>query len=190
VVHLVEENRELEELLRGIADRVFIGDAADLRVVTAAGIENAPSVVLTTNSEATNSYLSVYCRRLNPDAHIVSRITHERNLEAIHRAGADFVLSYSSLGVRLVLSLLLGRELVMLGEGVDLFVVDVPGALHGKTLAMSGIGAKTGLNVIAIQSNGGILGNPGGATALDGDSQLIALGTSAQRREFERVFAS
>ena len=45
-----------------------------------------------------NIYLAVYCRRLKPDLRIVSRITHERNVEAIHRAGADFVLSYTSLG--------------------------------------------------------------------------------------------
>ena len=56
-------------------------------------------MVLTTNDDATNIFLAVYCRRLNPDTRIVSRITHERNLEAIHRAGADFVLSYTTLAV-------------------------------------------------------------------------------------------
>jgi K+/H+ antiporter YhaU regulatory subunit KhtT len=100
------------------------------------------------------------------------------------------VLSYSSLGVRLVLSLLLGRELVMLGEGVDLFIVDVPHSLQGRSLAQSGIGAKTGLNVIAIQTSGEIVGNPGGATVLESESQLVVLGTSDQRSEFERVFES
>jgi len=34
----------------------------------------------------------------NPDLRIISRITHEQNLEAVHRAGADFALGYSSLG--------------------------------------------------------------------------------------------
>ena len=50
------------------------------------------SVLLTTNDDAMNIYLAIYCRRLNPGLRIVSRITHERNVEAIHRAGADFVL--------------------------------------------------------------------------------------------------
>jgi voltage-gated potassium channel len=44
-------------------------------------------------------------RRLNPKLRIVSRITHERNIEAVHRAGADFVLSYTSLGVESIMSL-------------------------------------------------------------------------------------
>ena len=68
-----------------------------------------------------NIYLAVFCRRLNPDLRIVSRITHERNVEAIHRAGADFVLSYTTLGVESVMSLISGDPTVLLGEGVELF---------------------------------------------------------------------
>ena len=52
-----------------------------------------------------NIYLTVYCRRLNPKARILTRVTHERNVEAIQRAGADFVLSYASLGVQTVYSI-------------------------------------------------------------------------------------
>ena len=83
-------------------------------------------MLLTTNDDAMNIYLAVFCRRLNPELRIVSRITHERNLEAIHRAGADFVLSYTTLGVEAVMSLLHGYPPVLLGEGVELFSVPVP----------------------------------------------------------------
>ncbi len=82
-----------------------------------------------------NIYLAVYCRRLNPDLRVISRITHERNIEAIHRAGADFVLSYSSLGAESVMSLLQHRESVIMGEGFDLFYIPVPAILAGQTLA-------------------------------------------------------
>jgi voltage-gated potassium channel len=189
-VHLIERNAQLEGLLGTLADRVLVGDAADLDVVTQAGIADAPSVVLSTNDDATNIYLAVYCRRLNPDIHIVSRITHERNIEAIHRAGANLVLSYSSLGVQLIMSVLLGRELVMLGEGVDFLVLDVPKALAGRTLAESGIGAKTGLNVIGRKSREGTTSQPGPATVLELGDQLVALGSAEQRRQFEKAFRS
>ena len=55
-----------------------------------------------------------------PDLRIVSRITHERNVEAIHRAGADFALSYTSLGVAAVTARLDERELTVIGGGLDL----------------------------------------------------------------------
>ena len=57
-------------------------------VLEQAGIYRVASVVLTTNDDAMNIYLAVFCRRLKPALRIVSRITHERNVEAIHRAGA------------------------------------------------------------------------------------------------------
>ena len=57
-----------------------------------------------THDDAMNIDLAVYCRRLNCTSWIVSRITHDRNLEAIHRAGADFVLSYTTLGIEAAMS--------------------------------------------------------------------------------------
>jgi voltage-gated potassium channel Kch len=108
-----------------------------------AGLHEAPAVVLTTHDDAVNIYLSVYCRRLRPDIRIVSRITYERNLDAITRAGADFVLGEASLGSEIVFSRVLGREMVILGEGVELFYQPVPRVLEGQNLAESGIGART-----------------------------------------------
>jgi Trk K+ transport system NAD-binding subunit len=108
----------LARLASGV-EGVFAGDAADRRVLEGAGILKARSVLLTTNEDAMNIYLAVYCRRLNARLRIVSRITHERNLEAIHRAGADFVLSYTTLGIEAVMSLLRGYPPVLLGEGVE-----------------------------------------------------------------------
>ena len=87
-------------------------------LIERAGISRVASVLLTTNDDAVNIYLAVFCRKLNPALRIVSRITHERNVEAIHRAGADFVLSYTSLGVESIMSLLSGDATITLGEGV------------------------------------------------------------------------
>lgn len=186
-VHLVEKNEALRERLAAVPDRLIIGDAADLAVIMEAGIAEAPSVLLTTNDDAVNIYLAVYCRRLNPKLRIVSRITHERNLEAIHRAGADFALSYTSLGVESVYALLRGREMVLLGEGVEFFALDMPSGLAGRTLAEAGIGARTGLNVIAVESEGETSTNPRADLPLPAGGRLLVLGTSEQRRRFREV---
>ena len=187
-VHLVERDPSLKAYLSEIADRVFPGDAADLSVLMEAGLAEAPSVVLTTNDDAANIFLAVYCRRLNPNTHIVSRITHERNVNALHRAGADFVLSYSNLGVTSLLSLVHGRELVLVGEGVDMFVEPVPAPLAGRTLGESGIGARTGLNVIAIQKPDGPALNPTSDSELAPGHELVMLGTAEQHGAFRKEF--
>jgi voltage-gated potassium channel len=86
-VHAVDRTELHLAPLAGQIHDVFVGDAADRHVLERAGILDARSVLLTTNDDAMNVYLAVYCRRLNANLRIVSRITHERNFEAIHRAG-------------------------------------------------------------------------------------------------------
>ena len=135
-----------------------------------------------------NIYLAVYCRRLNPELRVISRITHERNIEAIHRAGADFVLSYASLGAEAVMSLLQRRESVILGEGFDLFYVHVPASLAGQTLTNSHIRARTGLNVLALRQPGGVVVTATASTVLEPDCELVMLGNETQRLDFTKEF--
>ena len=187
-VHVVERNVELEPKIRGIPDRLVIGDAADREVLEEAGIVDAPSILLTTHDDAMNVYLTVYCRRLNPEARILTRVTHERNIEAIRRAGADFVLSYASFGVQTVFSIVRGREIVVLGEDVNLFYLSVPPALEEKTLAEAEIGARTGLNVIAIQRNGRVMTELARGLRLPKGSELVVLGTTEQRVRFREAY--
>ena len=118
----------------------------------------------------------------------MSRITHDRNLEAIHRAGADFVLSYSSLGTEAVVSLIEGHDLVMLGEGVDLFSVPLPPSLENKLLSESRIGSLTGLSVVAIQQNGETVTKLRSEMKLEPGAQLVMLGDAEQRTLFSKAF--
>jgi voltage-gated potassium channel len=186
--HVLEKDARALATMAAVADLAVEGDAADREVLQRAGLNQASSVVLTTNDDAMNVYLSVYCRRLKPDLRIVSRITHERNVEAIHRAGADFVLSYASLGAETLFALIRGRETVILGEGVALFTRVVPGELAGKTLQQSTIGARTGLVVIAIQAAERFVTELHSGTVLPPGAELVMIGNLEQRRAFSQTF--
>ena len=59
-VHIVEKDPSIARRLAAVADQVFIGDAADREVLKEAGLGPAPSVLLSTNDDATNIYLAVY----------------------------------------------------------------------------------------------------------------------------------
>ncbi|MEM7417152.1 MAG: NAD-binding protein [Gemmatimonadota bacterium] len=187
-VNVVERNEELEPRIAGIPDRVIIGDAADRHVLEGAGIRDTPCVLLTTHDDAMNVYLTVYCRRLNPDARILTRATHRRNVEAIQRAGADFVLSYADIGVQTTFSIARGRDISVLGEGLSMHSVPVPASLVGATLGEADIVAKTGLSVIAIEAKGNLAASPGAKHVLKSDTELIALGDADQRERFNQVF--
>jgi voltage-gated potassium channel len=184
----VEKDEVFAARCVGLADEVIVGDAADRLVLDRAGITSAPSILLTTHDDAMNIYLTVYCRRLNPTARILTRVTHERNVEAIQRAGADFVLSYASLGVQSVLAIVQGRELALLGEGVDVFYVPLPASLAGRTLAEARIGEQCGLNVIALQQPDGTLMVPSATDRLPTGTTLVSVGTPDDRERFRAIF--
>jgi Trk K+ transport system NAD-binding subunit len=187
-VFMVDCKKELCETIGNIPDRLTIGDAADREVLYRAGLLESSLVILSTNDDAVNIYLSIYCRRLNPDLRIVSRITYERNLEAVHRAGADFVLSYAPLGAESVISLLQGRAPVIMGEDVEFFIVNLPYSLAGKTLAESRIGSSTGLIVLTIENGTETIANPPPTTVLPKNSRLNVLGTAEQLQSFKNFF--
>lgn len=186
-VFIVDLNKEVCSTITDIADRVTIGDAADRETLMRGGLREASLVILSTNNDAVNIFLSIYCRRLKPDLRIVSRITHERNTEAIHRAGADFVLSYALLGAESVLSLILGREPIILGEGIEMFKIRLPSRLAGKTLEESRIGSLTGLIVLGIQTDAENIPNPLPSTILPLNSRISLLGTGEQLEKLKRL---
>ncbi|MFW6205997.1 MAG: potassium channel family protein, partial [Gemmatimonadota bacterium] len=167
-------------------ENTVVGNAADLACLEKAGIREAPSVLVTTADDATNIYLTIYCRRLRPDVQIVSRATLERNVSTLHRAGADFVMSYASMGANAIVNVLEGGDIVMVAEGLDLFRVPVPDALAGLTLRQSDIRKQTGCHVVAFQTSDGMVTNPPPAARIPETEggELILVGTTDHERRF------
>ena len=187
-VRIVDRDPELRESIEEVCKDVVIGDIMDNRVVRRAGIRTAAALVLTTNDDATNIFLAVYGRKLNPDAIIVSRVTHPANVEAIHRAGADFAVSDSQIKIQSVLAPVRGTEPLIFGEGLDLFIAEVPRSLEGRLLRGSDIFARTGLAVLAIEGDGVVDPHPRPERLLRRGERLLFVGTASQRDEFEREF--
>ncbi len=189
-VHLVERNAELAREWEELPDRMVVGDAAHRELLLDAGIEEAPSVLLTTNDDATNVFLTVYCRKLNPNTRIVSRVTHERNVDSIRRAGADLVLSYASLAVQTITARARNRPLVLLGEGVELIEEDVPPSLAGKTLAESEIGERTGLTVVAVRDQTTVRTTHRADQKLPESGRLFLIGSPEGLEKFHERFVN
>lgn len=182
-VNVVDLNPERELKLAGVPDRFIVGDAADLAVLEEAGVREAPSVLITTNVDAQNVFLTVYCRRLRPDALIVSRVTHQRNMESMHRAGADLALSYGTLGVESVLSVALDRDSVILGEGMQLLDLPTPPAMVGRRLGQVEI-EGSGVTVVAVLGPDGLRIAPPPDQVLEAGSELALIGNQKRLEEF------
>jgi voltage-gated potassium channel len=168
--------------------RLVPGDASDIDVLRRAGLLESPAVVVTTHDDDMNVYLTIYCRRLRPDIQIISRATLERNINTLHRAGADFVLSYASMGANAMFNSLKRTNVLLLAEGLDVFTVEVPPALAGKTLAETAIREKSQCNVIAIDAPHGMLVNPDPQTVLALGAKLVLIGGAEGQDQFTKHY--
>ena len=190
LVNLIDKDPEICKKASPFCNKVFAGRASDYKLLKKAGILKAPSILLSTNDDTMNIYLASYCRQLNKELRIVSRISEARNIDIIHRAGANFVLSYATLGSEAILSIFKGQELTVLGEGIMLFSILIPNRLEGKSLAESGIGAKTGLSVIAIKENSEVITLLSANTILPKGAEIVMLGNIEMRHKFNEIYVN
>jgi voltage-gated potassium channel len=182
--------RIVERLPERVRDpsKYVVGDAAAIEVLKEAGIENASSTVITTHDDDVNVYLTLYCRRLRPQMQIISRANLDRNVSTLHRAGADYVLSYASTGATAIWNQLGRNNTLVLAEGLDVFRVPVPRAIVGRSLIESRIREETGCNVVAVSRDGATDANPDPNNLLPPDGELIVIGDSESEQRFLKRF--
>jgi voltage-gated potassium channel len=165
-------------------ERYVVGDAADLKILEAAGIHESPSVMITTHDDDVNVYLTIYCRRLRPDVQIIARARLDRNVSTLHRAGADAVLSYASTGSNAIWNVLSADNTLQLAEGLDVFRVPVPHELVGRSLQSSGIRESTGCTVVAVVEGERYASNPDVGAPLPAGTDLVLIGDSESEDRF------
>ena len=160
----------------GDRDHYVQGDAADLEVLQEAGIREASSVVISTHDDDINVYLTIYCRKLQPDIQVIARANLDRNVSTLYRAGADAVLSYASAGATAIWNHFRPNETLLVAEGLDVFRVPVPAELVGRSLVEARLREETGCTVVAVARGDSVEGNPSASSALPGDADLVLIG--------------
>lgn len=172
----------------GEADRVVVGDAADLHVIKRAGFDDVSTVIVTTHDDDINIYLTIYCRRLRPDVSIVSRATHERNVATLHRAGADFVFSSATMGASAIFSHLRHGTTLMIVEGLFAKRIPIPPGIRGRTLLQAQVRARTGCSVVALEHGESRVVNPAPNVPLPADGHLTVIVTPETEQRFLAAF--
>ncbi|HSW39962.1 MAG TPA: NAD-binding protein [Acidobacteriota bacterium] len=165
-------------------DKVIIGSAADYSTLLAAGIKHTPSIVITTHEDDLNLYLAIYCRRLRPDAQIISRASLNRNVTTLYRAGANLVMSYGSITTATISNLLHPGSLLMLSESLSVFRAAIDEQLKNRSLLELHVREETGCNVIAVKCNGKMIVNPEPSEVLREGEELILVGDTGSIDRF------
>jgi Trk K+ transport system NAD-binding subunit len=117
-----EVGRKVHELLTDAGEEVrvierspganvdVVGDVLDSSVLERAGIADARALVLALDSDDSTLFATVIARDLVDNVPIIARVNHARNVDNIHRAGADFALSISDISGEMLSSRLLGKQ--------------------------------------------------------------------------------
>lgn len=194
------EVRIVEQDAANVQDqaRTIVGNAADVEVLERAGMRKAPAVLITTHDDNVNLYLTIYCRRLRPDIQIIARSTSAKNVATLSRAGADFVLSYSSMGAEAMFNVLHKSTLVTIAEGLEVFCIRLPESLEGKTIAESRVRELTGCTIVALRYGVGggegqtrrLVTSPTADVRLEGECELVLVGDTASRAKFVSSYGS
>lgn len=166
----------------------ILGDANDINTLKKAGIDSAHSVIISTNEDDINIYLTIYCRHLRPDIHIVARSTIERNVHSLHRAGADFVMSYATMGANAIFNIYEDNDIIMIAEGLNVFSLKTPTKIAGKTIIEADIRKNTGCSVIAYTSEGEQFINPDPNLPIPENSDLILIGETQAEENFIQLY--
>jgi voltage-gated potassium channel len=168
-------------------EHYLLGDAAELEVLKRAGLDEAAAVLVTTHEDDINVYLTLYARKLREDVQIIARAAHDRNVSTLHRAGADAVLSYASLGATALWNAIGDDRRLVVAEGLEVFQVAVPERMVGRSLRELGLGEDTGCDVLAIERHG-IVAAPDPDQPLPGDADVVLIGDEAAEQAFLERF--
>jgi len=180
----------IEKLEARVANHpeAVIGDATHLEVLKAARAREADTVIITSHDDDINISLTIFFRRLKAKLQIISRCTLERNVQTLHRAGADLVLSSASMGANTIFNLLRKSENLLLAEGVALFPAPVHPEMAGRRLADCAVRGETGCTIIAVERDGERIVNPDPGCVLPAGGRMLLIGTLEAEEKFLRKY--
>lgn len=155
---------------------LLIGDGSDDDVLERACVRDARAIAVATGSDATNVFVTLTARQMNPRLHIVTRVADERTVVKAIRAGADAVINpYGLSGVRMAQGVLHPTAAQLLDQAIgrdhaefqigDVLIGEVPE--YNGALGDLDIPQRHGIQLLALRAADGEL-----KTSLGRNTQL------------------
>lgn len=166
----------------------IVGDVLDPSILVAAGVETARSVILALDTDDATLFATVIVQDCAPEAPVIARVNHARNVENIYRAGADFALSISKVSGQMLSYRLLGQEAVSLYQNLRVQRLEA-GGIAGRHPHDSLLRARGACSVVAVERNGAVVTSfPNDFVLRDTDAVFVC-GTNEGVAKFRGAFA-
>ncbi len=197
---VLDVNPEVLEIAREEGVPYIVGSGTKDDDLEEAGLGRARGLVVSSDSDVDNLYITVSARATRPDLVIVARASVEDAASKMLRAGADRVVQpYSSAGQEMAKLILKPQvaaflDIVSRHGGPDLRFEEIeitercPQA--GRTIRDTRIRRETGALVVALRkADGSFDTTPDPDAELNLGDVLIAVGTAQELKALEELFA-
>jgi len=165
-----------------------VGDATEAATLAAAGVDEAQTVVLALPDDTTTEFATLVIRDMAPDTEILARVEQNADISKTYRAGADYVLSLSTVTGRMSASYLLeGRDIISMVQQVQVIQTRAR-PLVGQTIGDADIREQTACTVLAIRRSDDVVTDIGPDTVIEDGDELVVVGTDEGIAEFRRLF--
>ncbi|WP_214480926.1 potassium channel protein [Bacillus sp. SM2101] len=178
----------------------IVGDATEDRVLYNAGIERAKGLVATLPDDASNVFVSLTAKGLNPKIQIVARAEKVESEEKLRIAGASKVINPSSLGGRRMamsvvkpISVDYIDTILQLGKdeyGVEEIIIQPRSKVVNSSLRDNNIRSVYGVTIVAIKRKHELISNPHPDERLKEGDLTIVFGAKDQLVKFEEATKS
>jgi voltage-gated potassium channel len=195
---VIDSKQDTEQELDPQGVPFIVGDINSDENLEKAGVKKAKGLIACADSDASNVFVTITARVLNPNILIIARASSPESRNILKKAGANQVVSPYVISGRRMAALATRPVSVEFldtfihGGDVDLeveeFNVDGKSNLIGKCLKDLDIRGKTGATILAVKRKSGRFDlQPSGATTIEDGDIMIGLGTDEQLRLLERM---
>lgn len=196
---VIENNQEKIDKHNLDDVNVIKGDAGDDKVLIEAGIQKAKYLIAALADDASNLFLVLTARQLNPNLFIIARAEQYSTCSKLELAGASKVIMPSRIGGDQMASLVVTPDLITFmdklatqGENMNLEELDlsyIESEDELKTLKELDLRRKFGCSVIGyVTPEGEYIINPDADLKLEYKGKIIVLGRAEQIETLNKKF--
>ncbi len=164
------------------------GDATEEHVLAEAGLARAAALVACVNTDADNVLVTLTAKGMRPDCIVIARVKADENERKLQRAGADRVISPSTIGGRRIAQILTRPAVADFLDGIaggatdytlEEVTVAAGGELDGMTLREARIRERFHCTVLALRhaADARLDSHPAPTAPLEVGDVLVVMGS-------------
>ena len=192
-----------EDALAAAAEHedLFIrGDGANDDDLTRAGVERARGLIVASDDDADNLYITLSAKHRRPSLTVIARASSEDAERKLKLAGADRVVTPYTTAGRVMANLMIKPQVTAFVNVVtsaadttfsfeEIEVTSTCGAV-GLTIGELDVAKRTGAYIVALRKHDGEMEmRPSKETLLEEGDVLVGIGSPDEIRKLERLFA-